>query len=242
MCKHDRSSLRLLLLAAGATLVLGAGGCGATAGKPRAVSQSLPGINTSLPPNAERGTIITSTIPPGQRFRGDGDADNPGDTDGNGDIDPEDGDSDYPVPESYRFPDSDDRATFAYGHAPGAAVQAAITATVKRYYAAASAGEGEAACQLLPPAIASSVAESYGQGVGQSYYLQGAKTCREILTLLFHHFHGELSEAITVVEVRVKGNSAQVVLSSRKMPASDILLMRRNGAWRVEQLLANQLP
>jgi hypothetical protein len=241
MRKPGRSSLRLLWFAACVALALAAGGCGGSAGKPRTTaSQSLPGINTSLPPNTERGTITTSTIPPGQRLRGDGDADNPGDTDGNGDIDPEDDDSDYPVPESYRFPDADDRATFAYGHAPDAAVQSTIIETVKRYYAAAAADEGEAACRMLPAAIAGSVAESYGQG-GPSY-LHGAKTCGAVLTLLFRHAHEELMEAVDIVEVRVDHAEAQVVLSSRKMRASSIFLIRYRNAWKVRELLGQPLP
>jgi hypothetical protein len=243
--KHRQVVPRLAaLLPASAALVLALGGCGSTQ-RPRRTTppttSSLPGINTSLPPTEERGQLITSRIPPGQRFRGDGDADNPGDIDGNGDIDPEDSDSDYPVPESYRFPDSDDRATFLYGHSPSAAERAAISGVVKRYYAAATADEGAVACSLMPPTFARSVPEDYGQGAGPSY-LRGGKTCAAVMSMLFKHSHEELVEAVYIAEVRVEHATAQVVLTSRKMRASSISLTHSAGSWKVQALLAQPLP
>lgn len=245
---HKRHLLRrlpsaLLVLASCAVLALGANGCGEAAKSrtTRIATSTISGIETSRSPTEERGTIITSAIPPGQRVRGDGDADNPGDTDGNGDIDPEDEDSDYPTPNSYKFPDSDDRATFAYGHAPSASEQAAIPSVVKRYYAAAAADDGAAACRLLLPSFAASVAESYGVGSGSSYTKDG-KSCEGVIGLLLRHYRAELTEAIDVVEVRVRGEGAQVVISSAKTPASDILLLRRDGTWWVTQPFGVRLP
>jgi hypothetical protein len=194
-----------------------------------------------LPPAAERGTLITSRIPPGQRVRGDGDADNPGDIDGNGDIDPEDSDSDYPVPESYRFPDTDDRATFLYGHSPSVVERAAISRIVKRYYAAAMAGEGAVACSMLLPAYAHSIPEDYGQDGGPSY-LHGGKTCAAVMSMLFKHSHEELAEAVYIAEVRVDHATAQVVLASRKMRASSISLTHGTGSWKVQEMLGQPLP
>ncbi len=233
----------LLTLASCVVLALGTGGCGsATKSRTtRIATSTITGIDTSRSPKEERGTITTSAIPPGQSVRGDGDADNPGDTDGNGDIDPEDEDSDYPTPGSYKFPDADDRATFAYGHAPSASEQARISAIVKRYYAAAAADDGAAACRLLLPSFAASVAESYGTGSGSSYTKDG-KSCQAVLGLLLRRYRAELTEAIDVVEVRVHGETAQVVFSSRKMPASDILLDRRHGSWWIAQPFGVQLP
>ncbi|HXP99457.1 MAG TPA: hypothetical protein VN845_05250 [Solirubrobacteraceae bacterium] len=232
----------LLVLASCAVLALGTGGCGESTKSrtTRIATSTIPGIDTSRSPKEERGTITTSAIPPGQQVRGDGDADNPGDTDGNGDIDPEDEDSDYPVPNSYKFPDSDDRATFAYGHEPSASEAAKIASVVKRYYAAAAADDGAAACRLLLPSFAASVAESYD--VGGSPDTKDGKSCQAVLGLLLRRYRAELAEAIDVVEVRVQGETAQVVLSSRKMPASDILLMRRDGSWWVQQPIGAQLP
>ncbi|HEX4837076.1 MAG TPA: hypothetical protein VFV03_00920 [Solirubrobacteraceae bacterium] len=188
--------------------------------------------------------ITTSAIPPGQAIRGDGDTDNPADTDGNGDFDPgQDKDSDGPTLESYRFPDRDDKPTFAYGHPANAAEERAITSLVRRYYAAAAASEGASACAMLLPSLARAVPESYGHGSAGPEYLQTGRTCQAVVSLLFEHFHQQLAEAIQVVNVRTNGrNHAQVVIGSRTMPASEIYLERQGSSWKVEQLLGQTLP
>jgi hypothetical protein len=221
-----------------ALLGLSVTGCGA-AGNAGGSSDSASSTATAT---RRTGIITTSVIPPGQRLRGDGDADNPGDIDANGDVDPgKDKDEDYPVPESYKFPDKDDKATFAYGHRPNATAMSAITNTVKRYYAAAATDNGAVACSLFPPSFASSIPEDYGQAPGMSY-LRGAKTCQTVMSMFFQHFHEQLAEAITVVEVRVQGSTAQVVLSSKTMRASSIFLARQGSSWKVQNLLGQPLP
>ena len=235
---HSRLRSLLCVVAALTATVVDASGCGATSSprKPRTASSSLPGIDTALPSTAERGTIVTSAIPAGQRDRGDGDADNPGDIDGNGDVDGEDADSDYPVPGSYRLPDADDRATFDYGHTPVPAQRREISSLVERYFAAARAEDGAHACALLSPSLARSVPEDYGRGAGPAY-LRGGKTCAAVMSMLFKHSHGELAEPVDIVEVRVDGTRAQVVVSSRTLRASRILLHRDRRAWEVRELL-----
>jgi hypothetical protein len=216
-------------------LSLGAAGCGTGV-------KSSDSTSSSSTAGIEAGSVTTRIIPPGQRLRGDGDADNPSDIDGNGDIDArKDSDNDFPVPASYKFPDGDDKIVFAYGHPPSGTDRLAISSIVRHYYAAASAGDGAAACSLLSSSIAGSVAEDYGQAPGPSY-LQGGKTCKAVMSMLFRHFHEQLAEAITVVEVRVKRNDAQVVFGSRAMPASSIFLIRRGGSWKVQALLGQPLP
>ena len=230
-------------LLAGVLLGLGASACGGAQGDrgsaPRASSE----------PAAEGPqftSTTTSAIPPGQSLRGDGDADNPSDIDGNGDSDGAsvggaDNDSDNPTHESYDFPDKDDKATFAYGHRPSAAARRAIASVVKRYYVAASADDASTACAMLLPSLANSLAEDYGRAPGPSY-LRGSTTCQAVMSKLFRHAGERLTEAITVVEVRVEGDHAQVVFSSRKMPASIILLMRQGSSWRVQETLGQSLP
>jgi hypothetical protein len=215
--------------------------CGGT----RAGTRST--ISFSPPTTEARFTTTTSSvIPPGQALRGDGDADNPNDIDGNGDSDRfspggTDGDSDSPTRASYDLPDHDDKATYAYGHRPSAATASAIAILVKRYYEAASAGDGSAACAMMAPSFARSVPEDYGQVSGPSH-LRGGKTCPAVMSLLFEHIRQQLAETITVLQVRVEGSTAQVVFSSRKMPASSIFLARQGGSWKVVQLLGGPLP
>ncbi|MGA9285480.1 MAG: hypothetical protein WBV85_08555 [Solirubrobacteraceae bacterium] len=227
----------------GALLGVGVSACGAAHGGGGSAAQTAAHDATrSEPPPS----TTSSVIPPGQRLRGDGDADNPNDVDGNGDSDAAsvggpDHDSDSPTRAGYKFPDSDDKATFAFGHSPSTSDRRAIVGVVRRYYAAAAAGDGAEACTLLVPSFAGSVVEDYGGASGPSY-LQGGKTCQAVLAMLFRHFHGELAEAITMVEVRVEAGAAQVVISSRTMPASRVLLARQGNSWKVSELLGQPLP
>jgi hypothetical protein len=235
--------VRLLpVLLVGALLGLGVSACGGE----RHVAGSTHGIPSATSTTSPFTTTTSSVIPPGQALRGDGDADNPSDIDGNGDADGTsaggtDGDNDNPTRASYDFPDRDDKATFAYGHRPSALDRRAISSLVKRYYAAASRDDGATACSLLISSLASSVSEDYGHGSGSSD-TPGGKTCKEVLTMLFGRSREQLAEAITVVEVRVEGNGAQVVFSSRKMPASSISLAREGGSWKLVALLGQPLP
>jgi hypothetical protein len=232
-----------LAVCAALALSLAVAACGSRqrAARRTTATESLPGINTSLPGSAERGTLITSRIPPGQRVRGDGDADNPGDGDGNGDVDPEDGDSDYPVPSSYRFPDPDDRETLAFGRAASPAQRGAVAAVLQRYYAAAAAGDGTLDCSLLIRALANSAAEDYA-GAGSPTYMRGAKTCPAVLERTFRQSHQELVAPIEVYAVRVAGSKARAVVSSKTLRASMIGLAREGGSWRVQTLLGLPLP
>ena len=232
--------LGLALLGAG-TSVGACGGSqphsGSTAG---GAAQST--TSSEPPPTA----TTTSVIPPGQAVRGDSDADNPGDIDGNGDSDSArvggpDVDSDNPTTQSYRFPDSDDGPTFAYGHRPGAATGRAIASVVRRYYAAASAGSGAGACALLPSSLARTIPNGYGGPLGPAY-TRGAKTCQAALARLFDHFHKELAATIELVEVRVEGETARAIFSSRTLPASDVFLMQQGSSWKIVEVLGKPLP
>lgn len=246
--RHLHRRLLSVLFASGLLVALtsGCGDASKTTGSSASSSSSSSSTTTtssSIASHSETSTdLTTSAIPPGQSLRGDGDTDNPSDIDGNGDVDPgKDNDDDYPTAASYKFPDTDDKATFTYGHAPSVAEARALTSVVKRYYAAASAGDGAIACSLLLPAFARSVAETYG-GVGGPAYLRGGKSCQAVMSMLFKHDREQLSEAITVVKVRVQGSTAQVVLSSRKMRASVVVLTRQAGSWRIGELIGQPLP
>jgi len=217
--------------------------CGDTGG----ATSSSAGIASDRAATSEPTTATTSSvIPQGQPVRGDGDADNPNDVDGNGDSDAAsvggaDEDNDSPTRVSYDFPDADDKATFAYGHSPSAAVRRVLSRVVKRYYAAAAAGDGITACSMLISSLVRSAPADYGGRDGPPY-LHGAKTCAAVLSALFAHFRGELAEAVTVVEIRMSGRNAQVVLSSRKMRASRVFLERQGRSWKLPELLGQPLP
>jgi hypothetical protein len=241
-----RSRLPALLAAAllGAGAGAGVGACGSAQHRGGSTAGGAPQATTSSEPLPT--VTTTSVIPPGQLVRGDGDADNPGDIDGNGDSDSArvggpDVDSDSPTTQSYRFPDSDDGPIFAYGHRPAAAVGRAIASVVRRYYAAASHGDGATACALLPSTLARSIPESYG-GPQAPAYLRGAKTCQTTLARFFGHYHKELAAAIELFAVRVEGETARVIFSSRTVPASSVFLMRQGSSWRLSEVLGKPLP
>ncbi len=226
------------LVALGVALIC-AGVCGC--GSPRrSASGSTPAYTVP-----ETGTITTSFIPPGQHVRGDGDADNPSDIDGSGDSDSArvggaDNDQDAPVPDSYRFPDADDAQALAFGRAASAGERAAIEAVVKRYFAAAAAANGAAACGLLEPALPRTLPED-NAGPREPAYVRGAKTCPEVLTRTFAHFHAELAAPISVHTVRVQGSEAHAILASRTLRAGVAFLVRQRGAWWMVQLFSQTL-
>ncbi len=182
--------------------------------------------------------IHTSAIAPGQSVRGDGDADNPSDIDGPGDADGNgDGDNDNPTPESYRFPDSDDKVAFAYGHPAGAAETQTIAGIVTRYFSAGARAAGAAACSLLAPTLVGLVASELGSQARP----QDRGGCASVLSTLFKRRHRQLAGTVHVVEVRVEGHNAQVIVASRTMPAGEVLL-QGGRRWTIEQLFPGTLP
>jgi hypothetical protein len=241
---------------------LGAIGCGSsgstqtiappstsTPAEGQAPRQPTPGTGASNPlqpgehiDKAHDNTIVTSRIPTGQSVRGDSDADNPSDIDGNGDADgSEDSDDDNPTPASYRFPDADDKAVFAYGHPAGASEAKQIKSVVVRYFLAGARADGAGACALLVPTLAGSVSEDFGIGARPSY-LRPGESCAPTMSAVFEHHHAELVGTIHVIEIRVDGGTAQAIVVSGTMPAGELLLEGRNGRWTIEQLFAGTLP
>lgn len=148
--------------------------------------------------------------------------------------------------ESYR--DFDDNPVLTYGRAADAADRRAVTALVKRYYAAGAAGDGASACALTSRAFAQTIPEDYGQELGQAAssgvlaLLRGARTCAAILSLLFEHYHDRLSAAVAVTGVRVDGEYGYALVGSATMPASVVEVGREGGVWRIDELLGRAVP
>jgi hypothetical protein len=133
----------------------------------------------------------------------------------------------------------EDHAHFGfYGHPAGTTDRRAIIALVKRYYAAAAAGDGKGACAMLVPSLLKSIPVEYGQ-LGASY-LRGAKTCAAVLLRLFESRHRELSVPVAVIGVFVKGPyDAYAAVVSSKMPTSIITLNHEHGAWMITRPLGS---
>jgi hypothetical protein len=135
----------------------------------------------------------------------------------------------------------------APGHDPYESVGAAagtndrrvIVAAVRRYFAAAVAGDGATACSLLTRPLAKSVAEDYGN-MRNLPELRG-RTCRAVMSKLFRHRQGRPTRDIAGIEVTgvrvVEGASAVALLRSSTVPLGEMALHRENGVWRMAQLL-----
>lgn len=151
-----------------------------------------------------------------------------------------DGDNDRMKRRGYY--DHDDGKIRAYGHRPSAEDERALTALVKRYYAAASADDGAAACSMLTPTFAKSIPLDYGRGSAGPAFLRSATTCPGVLTLLLEHAHAQASAPITVKRIRVKGARGLVLIGAPGVPAGYLEAQHEGGAWRLVGTLASPLP
>lgn len=62
------------------------------------------------------------------------------------------------------------------------------------------------------------------------------------MSKLFKHYHSQLIGPIQVTGVRVSGREARVLLGSKIMPASYILIKRERDTWKVDGLIGQPLP
>jgi hypothetical protein len=145
--------------------------------------------------------------------------------------------------------DTDDYRIRGYGHAPSAADERAVTGLVKRYYAAAAAGDGAVGCSLLLIRLAKD--SNLGEAAEKAYPpapdvppLHG-KSCAQIMSLLFKEDHEQLaadSTTLQVTSVRVNGLHGLALLGFRTTPERQIRVERDGGAWKLDALLDRELP
>jgi hypothetical protein len=131
-----------------------------------------------------------------------------------------------------------------FGRAANPGETRAIAALVRRYFAAAAAGDAASGCALASAIFAESLPEEYG-GPPAPRYLLGAHTCRAVLARVFERLHAQLvqlAKALEVTGVRVRGNRADALLGWRAWPAGLMEVRREGGAWRIDELLASSLP
>lgn len=137
--------------------------------------------------------------------------------------------------------DADDGPIRFYGHEASGAERQAISALVRRYYAAAARQDGSQACRVMHSLTAETVAEDYGQTPA----LRG-KTCAVVMSKLFKQRHRELildSVTLEAIAVRVEGGTALVLLRFAKASEPDHIKLRREGrTWRTWDLLAGHMP
>jgi hypothetical protein len=152
----------------------------------------------------------------------------------------DDGDKDFDDVSSYHgHPENDDRSILApYGSRTSPADTSAVTTLVKRYYVAAAAGDGAQACSLLSSSLATGLALG---GSTQSTVSE----CAAPMSQLFKQQHQRLvaQEVATmvVVGVHVKGNTGLAVLGFKKMPESEITVVREDHAWKIDALFESDM-
>jgi hypothetical protein len=154
-----------------------------------------------------------------------------------------DGDGDGDVSE-HAAESADNDSVLGFGHEATAAEKSAVTAVVKRYFAAAAAEQGARACGLLISTLAEAEPEDYAETPGAPPYLHG-KTCAASMTSLFKHFHPELAleqPRLTVTSVRLIVHHGYAVLHFKGLPARSILIVREGHIWKIDGLLDRELP
>ncbi len=145
-------------------------------------------------------------------------------------------------------PDFDDGRFRDYGRSASAADRRAITALLKRYYAAAATGDSPAACALTFSGLARSAdlvdkaPEDYEPTSG-SLPLRG-KSCVEVMSALSRQHHEELTAAaatLVVIDVRVHGARGLAILGFRTTGERVIPLAREGGVWKVDGLFDSEI-
>jgi hypothetical protein len=139
-------------------------------------------------------------------------------------------------------PDNDNN--HVYGHVASTAEARIAAELVQRYYAAAAAGDGPAACSLIYSVFAESIPEDYDQLSGTP--AGAANSCAVVMSNFFEHRRRELRAAqatLKVAAVRVRGHHASVLLSfGGNAPKYYLGLHWERGTWKIGGLLATEQP
>jgi hypothetical protein len=134
---------------------------------------------------------------------------------------------------------NDDGPLFAsYGGRAGPADTRAITALVKRYYAASAGGDGARACSLLSSSLAAGVASEYGHSAHEGC----AASVSALLAEQRRRFIAEDIPTMLITAVHVKGNLGLAVLSFKTTPESQIVLAREGRVWKIDALFDTYMP
>ncbi len=120
----------------------------------------------------------------------------------------------------------------------------AITALVKRYYAAAAAEDGAKACSMLYITFAEEIPEDYGTSPPGQPYMRG-NTCPAVMVGVFKHFHRQVmtdNARLKVTNVLLLQHHGLAILSFGRTPKRQISVRRERHTWKIEALLASELP
>lgn len=161
---------------------------------------------------------------------------------GDNDVDDEYGEDD---PAS-----NDDYPLTEYGHQASAVERQKIASLLERYYEAAAAEDGAKACSLLysrlarDPWLTKTVPEDRFSYPVRVRVFPGER-CPQVTSALFKRRHrGLLQKALTlqVTAVRVSGSHGVAVLGFKTAPEHWMPVVREDGVWKTQALLALLLP
>jgi hypothetical protein len=140
--------------------------------------------------------------------------------------------------------DSNNRGLLAFGHPASPSERRAISALIKNYYAIALAGDGARGCSLLYSTLAEAAVEDDAQPPGPPY-MRGAKSCAEVLTLLFRHYHAQLTAEVPklrVRQIRLREHSGFALLRFGALAERQISIGRERQTWKMNEIYDQELP
>jgi hypothetical protein len=119
----------------------------------------------------------------------------------------------------------------------------AVTAVVKRYYAAALKGDGASGCAMIDPGLVRAIPLDYGK-LGAAYLQRAAHTCPAVMSLMFKHEHRKLAGEVPqlhVMRVSVLGTAGVAILRFGKLHERFISVLREGSTWRIGSVLDGEL-
>lgn len=216
-----KSLLTLLAIGLFSVCLAACGGTSKNAGSTAQASSTV--ATTAASSTTAVSTTPTDTAPARAETKADADKDN-----------------DIGAPDD----DKNNSSTQNFGHAASPQEARAITALIKRYYAAADAEDGAKACSMIYSTIEESVPEDYGQSPPGQPYMRGT-SCPTVLTLLFKHFHPQITvelPKLKVARVRLVEHHGLVLLNFGTMPEREIFVVREGHTWKLDALLDGEVP
>lgn len=129
-----------------------------------------------------------------------------------------------------------------FGHAAGTDVTDRISALIRRYYSAAVAVDGRAACSMLYSVVLRDIVD------GDAFASEGLRrgSCTLAMYTLFRQRHRRLiaeRRSLTIVRVRTDGLNGRVMLRFGIQPeARELDLRLVDSRWRIAQALDHRLP
>lgn len=145
--------------------------------------------------------------------------------------------------------DTSNSGVLSFGRPATASEQRAVTALIKRYYAAALAEDGARGCAMLYSTLAEAAVEDDAQPPGPPY-MYGAKSCAEVLARLFKHYHPQLAAEVPklqVTHIRMQEHKGFALLRFGKLPERQIAVGREplghgRYTWKMNTIYDDELP